>query len=149
MLVPVPKGRQQRRMSLDMGEGLETPCALSATEANNGPHTPSIIETSSSSKSEWRGEWHDFAGHESSLDYSDSDLPSESSSIAMHHKIGYYERNRDLDNLDFCARYHDRFWQSPETTLLGDRESFRGPQPGPKARVTQTKPSASHFFHLF
>ena len=105
---------------------------------------------SSSSESDWRADWRDFAGDDSSLQCSQSQCSEfESGSIGLQHEIGFYEGDGDLDDMDFRARYHDRFWQSSESTLLGDRESFRGPHPGPKARVLRTRPAATHFFDLF
>ena len=105
--------------------------------------------TTESSEDDWHPNWRDFAGDASSLDCNDSEGGSTTGSVDFRHEIGEYDRDGDLDVLDFRERYHDRFWQCPESTLLGDRESFRGPEPGPKARVHRIRSKAIHFFHLF
>ena len=102
-----------------------------------------------SNESEWRPAYCDFAGDESSIAYSESNPDSEEGSIDLQHEIGFYDANEDLDELKFRARYHDRFWQSTDTMLLGDRVSFQSPHPGPKVRSSCRKPATLEFFELF
>lgn len=54
-----------------------------------------------------------------------------------------------LNECSFESRYADGHWDSLETTLEGDRESFLGPPPGPTRRHSRREVAVHEFFELF
>lgn len=125
------------------------PAAQETTTPRGAPTNGSGAWSDDNTDDEWQADWRDFAGDASSLDLSDSGSGSDGDRMDLRHEIGDYGDTHGLDEMDLRARYHDRFWQCPETTLLGDRESFTGPRPGPKQRVTHNRKPALDFFKLF
>jgi len=47
------------------------------------------------------------------------------------------------------AKYDDNNWGQSRRTLVGDRSSFVGPQPGAKRELTRATQPSIHFFDLF
>ena len=54
-----------------------------------------------------------------------------------------------LDKCSFESRYADGHWDSLETTLEGDRESFLGPPLGPTRRSSRREVPLHEFFEVF
>jgi len=133
-----------------VGGDLELPPLSLPVEDEQGTHSPRIgvtfpdyllpIPGSDSTDSdeeddmadpEWVAKYADFAcdsdGENSDWEVDEVDIVDE---------VGPLE-DVLLDNCDFQSRYADGHWDCLETTLVGDRETFLGPQAGPTRRQSR------------
>lgn len=77
-------------------------------------------------------------------------LSEESSFDAeMYMKFTEHDTQNPQEVLDIRERYGDSRWGTHRETLVGDRQKFTGPTPGPTQRYRRNKQEAGYFFDLF
>lgn len=97
--------------------------------------------------SDWKATYDDFEGAESS-DTSYSPSPSEFQEVPLL-ELGFYDACEDTSSWDFGKTWDDDQWQEPNMSLLGSRDNFTGPTPGPSGEFTAVPGSPLQYFLKF
>jgi hypothetical protein len=144
-----PVSAVRRTLHFDVGKGSGTTTRVHSGLMAQGARIPQESQDDSdTSDVEWVGDYHDFEG-DSFSGIASPHLADELCHEDAMRELGHYDVMEDVSQWTFGDRFADAQWNEPNLTLLGSRDNFTGPIPGPATVHSGLPLQAEEYFLRF
>lgn len=137
---------------LDFGEGGS--CSTAGVEArtSSDPQLPEaaslMVDLDDDGDLDWERAFEDFDGEYTTSGTSLFRSPTSFQERPLR-ELGIYDAAEDTSGWDFAWKYRNVQWQESNQTLIGDRETLMGPNPGPTGALKAIPDEPIEYFRRY